>query len=557
MTAQQLKNSILKLAISGKLVPQDPNDEPASVLVEKIRKEKEKLIKEGKIKKEKNPSYIFRGKDGLFYEKFISVGENVTNKNIGVNTTGKNVGAKLCKPIENVKDSSAKCINEEIPFEIPESWEWCRLSFANEIYTGNSINENVKKQKYTNIKAGYNYIGTKDVGFNNEIDYDNGIKIPFNEINFRIANKNSVLLCIEGGSAGRKIAILKEDVCFGNKLCCFRQYCINEKFLYYYLQSNLFIDVFKENTTGIIGGVSVNTIKSLFLPLPPLQEQQRIVLEIERYLPLINEYNKLQTELDTLDNEFPEKLKKSILQEAIKGKLVEQDPSDEPASVLLDKIRKEKEKLIKEGKIKKDKNESIIYKRDNSYYEKLNGVEKCIDDEIPFEIPESWEWARLKSIVYNNGQTKPNEDFCYIDIGSIDNISNKLNDTELIISPKDAPSRARKIVKYGDIIYSTVRPYLHNICIINREFSHKAIASTGFAVMSCFKGLNNQYLFCILLSPQFDNYANSSDNSKGVAYPAINDEKFYNALVPLAPYNEQARIIKKIYKLTSICQSKM
>ena len=247
-------------------------------------------------------------------------------------------------------------------------------------------------------------------------------------------------------------------------------------------------------------------------------------------------------------------LKNSILQWAIQGKLVPQDPNDEPASVLLERIRAEKKRLIKEGKIKKDKNESIIYRGDdNSYYEKFaNGTVRCINEDIPFETPASWEWTRLSSVVYNHGQKTPDKDFCYIDIGSINNSEQRLNDIETIVKAKDAPSRARRIVRYQDILYSTVRPYLHNLCIVDKAFSHEPIASTGFAVMACHGELNNRFLFLFLLSPIFDSYANDGENAKGVAYPAINDEKLYKALIPIPPKEEQERIVHLFNSLTPL-----
>ena len=302
MTGQQLKNSILQMAVQGKLVPQDPNDEPASVLLERIRAEKEQLIKEGKIKREKNPSRIFRGADNLPYEQ-----------------VGKN------EPV---------CIANEVPFEIPDSWEWVRLSAVNEMFTGNSINETEKKQKYTNTKDGYNYIATKDVGFDQAIDYNNGIKIPFGLDKFKVAPTNSILLCVEGGSAGRKIAFTNQDVCFGNKLCCFISYGINYQFLYYYIQSPLFQSAFKSNKTGIIGGVSVNVLKEMFMPVPPPNEQLRIIEQIKTLEPYLNSYTKSEEELSNLNITFPEVFKKSILQQAVQGKLVPQDENDEPASML-------------------------------------------------------------------------------------------------------------------------------------------------------------------------------------------------------------------------------
>ena len=221
-----------------------------------------------------------------------------------------------------------------------------------------------------------------------------------------------------------------------------------------------------------------------------------------------------------------------MLQAAIQGRLTQQLPEDGDAETLYAEIQKEKQKLIKEGKIKK---------------EKL--LPEITEDDIPFDIPENWKWVRLKEIVYNNGQITPFETFSYIDIGSIDNIHQKLNQIENIIEPDKAPSRARKIVKQGDILYSTVRPYLHNMCIVDKAFSHTPIASTGFAVMSCFNGVDNRFLFYYLLSPDFDAYANATDNAKGVAYPAINDEKLYKAIVPLPPLSEQKRIVSCVDEL--------
>ena len=242
-----------------------------------------------------------------------------------------------------------------------------------------------------------------------------------------------------------------------------------------------------------------------------------------------------------------QQLKNSILQMAVQGKLVPQDPNDEPASVLLERIRAEKERLIKEKKIKREKNPSVIFKgADNIPYEKNGDEVRSLAGEVPFEIPDSWEWVRLGSVVYNRGQTSPSTEFCYIDIGSIDNKKQKLNPTDTTIAPDKAPSRARKLVDMGDILYSTVRPYLHNMCIIDREFPHIPIASTGFAVLTCHANLLNKYLFYYLMSPDFDAYANNTDNAKGVAYPAINDDRLYKALIPIPPVAEQHRIVSAI-----------
>lgn len=259
MTAKQLKNSILQQAIQGKLIKQNKEDEPASELLKRIKAEREKLIKSGKIKINKNISAIYR-KGNSFYEK-------IENEEI--------------------------CIDEELPFEIPKTWEWTKLSFVSDMFTGNSINENEKKLKYKGLSEGYFYVATKDVNFNNEIDYYNGVRIPKNSKKFRIAPKNSILFCVEGGSAGKKIAITDKDICFGNKLCCFVSYGIDIKYLYYYIQSPMFIYDFKRNTTGIIGGVSINTLKQMFLPLPPIEEQKRIVEKLDKLINACEELKKI------------------------------------------------------------------------------------------------------------------------------------------------------------------------------------------------------------------------------------------------------------------------
>ena len=247
---EQLRKSILQEAIQGKLVSQISDEGTAQELFEQIRQEKQKFVKEGKLKKSAlTDSVIYKGDDNKYYEQ---------------------IGGKCLD------------ITEQVPFEIPENWVWTRLSYIASIYTGNSISETEKKLKFTDVIGRY-YIGTKDVDFNNRVIYDNGIAIPKQyEQDFKIASSNSILMCIESGSAGRKIAILNQDVCFGNKLCCFSPFVGIGKFIYYYLQSPSFFEAFNLNKTGIIGGVSIVKIKEILIPLPPIKEQQRIVAQIEK-----------------------------------------------------------------------------------------------------------------------------------------------------------------------------------------------------------------------------------------------------------------------------------
>ena len=516
MTGQQLKNSILQMAVQGKLVPQDPNDEPASVLLKRIRKEKEQLIKDGKIKKEKNPSIIFRGADNLPYEK---VGDN--------------------EPV---------CIADEVPFDIPDTWEWCRLSSVNDMYTGNSINQTDKKTKYTNLSTGYYYIGTKDVGFDHTIDYDNGVKIPYNNSKFKIAPKNCILLCIEGGSAGRKIVFTNQDVCFGNKLCCFISYGIDYLFLYYYLQSPLFQEIFKKNTTGIIGGVSVNTLKSLYFPVPPLAEQKRIIeriLYVEQYLNL---YSISENTITSLDNSFPEQLKKSIVQEAVQGKLVPQDPNDEPASVLLERIRAEKQALIKAGKIKKDKNESIIFRRDNSHYEKCGSKEVCIDDEIPFEIPDTWEWCRLGNILTkltDGTHSTPkytNTGIPFISVKDISSCKLNFNDCKYISIDEHQELYYRCNPELNDILLTKVGTTgIPVIVDTEKQFSlFVSVALLKFNNELIF----NKYVVQLINSPLVQKQV--IKNTRGVGNKNWVMRDIANTLIVIPPSNEQRRIVAKL-----------
>ena len=246
------------------------------------------------------------------------------------------------------------------------------------------------------------------------------------------------------------------------------------------------------------------------------------------------------------------RLRASVLQQAIQGRLVPQDPADEPASVLLERIREERAELVKQKKAKAPKGgESRIFQGvDGSWYEKKGKSNPiCIDEEIPFDIPESWEWGRLGSLVLNRNQMVPTEEFCYIDISSIDNKHQRLSGEETVIAPEKAPSRARKPVQLGDVIYATVRPYLHNACVIDREFSRMPIASTGFAAMVCVGGLSNRFLLSFMLSPWFDSYANDREIATGIAYPAINDGKLYRAVVPVPPVEEQRRIVERINEI--------
>ena len=328
MNGKQLKNSILQWAIQGKLVPQDPNDEPASVLLERIRAEKKRLIKEGKIKKDKNESIIFRGEDNSHYEKFA--------------------------------DGTVKCIDEEIPFEIPMGWEWTRIRNVSQSYIGLTYSpaevspKGVVVLRSSNIKEG-------------KIHFDDIVRVNKTIPDKLWVEKNDIIICARNGSkklVGKSAIVqeVSEPMTFG----AFMAICKTPlwQFVYYFLQSDLFFSQLREvSGTTTINQLTQNSFNSFLLPIPPTNEQNRISAKLQTLLLIIEKYNEQQDVLDELNGSLKLRLQKSILQEAIQGLLVRQDSSDETASVLLDRIRSEKYKLLREGKLKKkDVVESVIFK---------------------------------------------------------------------------------------------------------------------------------------------------------------------------------------------------
>ena len=363
MTAQQLKNSILLMAVQGKLVPQDPNDEPASVLLERIHAEKERLIKEKKIKREKNPSVIFKGADNTPYEK---IGDEV------------------------------RSLADEIPFDIPDSWEWVTLQTIATSSLGKTLD---KAKNKGDLKP---YLCSINVYWNGiDLTTVKETRLEENELPKYLLRPGDLLIC-EGGDVGRSaVWESTQEMYYQNALHRVRFYGeINPHYFQLLLEcykGNQILDAYSKGMT--IKHLVQTALNTIVFPLPPLPEQTRIVDAVNRLLPYLHSYDRAEQKLSALNTAFPESLKKSILQEAVQGKLVPQDPSDEPAEALLERIRAEKQRLIKEGKIKKDKHESVIFRRDNSHYEKLNGVERCIDDELPFEIPPQWCWIRFESTI--------------------------------------------------------------------------------------------------------------------------------------------------------------
>jgi len=503
MDTKALRQKILDLAIRGKLVPQDPSDEPASVLLERIREQKKQMVKEGKLKAKdiKNDTIIFVGEDNLHYEKFA--------------------------------DGTVKCIEEEIPFEVPEGWAWCRLNSIVDVRDGTHDTP-------TYVDKGIPLITSKNL-VEGGIDYSNVKYISEKDaisINDRSGVNIGDILFAMIGTIGNP-SMVTEDILISIKNVALFKFTFSKNLSNHFVM--YFLDYAQEDmknkpSGGLQPFVSLNFLRTYLVPVPPVEEQQRIVSI------LADSINKIRN-IDVLKNELTASVKKAkskILDLAIRGKLVPQDPNDEPASVLLERIRVEKEELIKQGKIKRDKKESIIFRGDdNSYYEKIGDDIENIDTEIPFNLPDNWIWCRGCSCFSGMETTKPQgEFFDYIDIDSIDNRLHCIKKTKRI-PVIEAPSRASRAINSGSVLFSLVRPYLENIALIEEIHSH-SIASTGFYVCNSNGLLLPDYMFYLMISKYVVDGLNQY--MKGDNSPSISRNDIENWLYPIPPIDEQRRI---------------
>ena len=509
MNGKQLKNSILQWAIQGKLVPQDPNDEPASVLLDKIRQEKERLIKEKKIKRDKNASIIYRGEDNSYYEKILATGE-------------------------------VKCIDEEIPFEIPNGWEWCRMQDVITFVNGRAYKkeELLPQGKYKVLRVG-NF-------FTNNEWYYSDLELPEDKYCY-----NGDLLYAWSASFGPQIwngdkTIFHYhiwNVKFNSRIL-FREY------LYYFF---LFDKTqVKASTTGsTMVHVSMENMKPRLIPIPPVNEQKRIVHGIENIIPLIERYGTFQNKKEILDSNIKASLKKSILQEAIQGKLVPQIPEEGTAQELLEQIKTEKQKLVKEGKLKKSTlNDSVIFRGDdNNYYEKIG--KKCVDitEEIPFEIPNSWTWARMGGIGdWGAGSTpqRTNQNYyggniLWLKTGELNN--GIVYDTEEKITQKAFQDCSLRMNKIGDVLIAMYGATIGKLAVVGKELT------TNQACCGCTPYIVfNWYLFYFLMASR-DTFIKKGE---GGAQPNISRVKLVEHLIPLPPLREQKRIVQKIEQLMQL-----
>ena len=524
MNGKQLKNSILQWAIQGELVPQDPNDEPASVLLERIRAEKARLVKEKKIKKDKNESIIYRGEDNSYYEKFLATGE-------------------------------VKCIDEEIPFEIPQGWEWSRMGSIGDWGAG------ATPAKGNTSYYGGNILWLRTGELNNSIVNDTEIKITdkaLKECSLRLNKAGDVLIAMYGATIG-KVAIAGCELTTNQACCACTPIGIFNYYLFYFLMGNQ-VDFIKKGEGGAQPNISREKLVAHLMPIPPIQEQHRIVERIKDVLPLTDKYAHSQIALDELNRSINGKLKKSILQEAIQGRLVPQVAEEGTAQELLEQIKLEKQKLVKEGNLKKSAlSDSVIYKGDdNKYFEKIGTIEKDITDEIPFEIPNSWCWIRLNNLCnITNGFTPLRTEPKFWENGNINWFT------------------VEDIRKQGEYIYQTTQKITELAVSKDRIVRAGSVllcctASVGQCAMTMIPTTTNQQFNALTIKEEYRCLVNDEflylfvktlapilhDLAGKTTFEFISVKKVGNILVPIPPVLEQCRICKVTNKAIASIMSR-
>ena len=521
MDTKALRQKILDLAIRGKLVPQDPNDEPASVLLERIRKQKQQMVKEGKLKKKdiKNDSVIFVGEDNLHYEKFA--------------------------------DGSVKCIEDEIPFELPEGWCWSRLVSLTAIITKGA---SPKWQGVDYTSSGTMFITSENVGVETLLlESPKFLPEKINEIQPRsILETHDILTNIVGASIGRTCEYTLVDSANTNQAVAIIRLIAVEMVSYVVkcLNSDYCVNLMFANQVNVArANLSLSSLANFLIPIPPLKEMYRIIAHLDCSLRHISGIQSSEDELRQLIL-FT---KTKILDLAIRGKLVPQDPDDEPPSVLLERIRAEKEELIKQGKIKRDKKESVIFKgEDNSYYEKIGSEVRCIDSEIPFDLPESWMFARLKHIgeVIGGGTPKTNIDEYWdgnipwltpADLSGYEDMH--ISTGARTITELGLKSSSAQLLPENSILYSSRAP-----------IGYIAIAANTISTNQGFKSVvpNNStmspYLYYCLKARTSDIVRRAT----GTTFKEISGSEMAETIVPLPPINEQQRIFDKASQLLEV-----
>ena len=513
MTGKQLKNSILQWAIQGKLVPQDPNDEPASVLLEKIRAEKARLVKEGKIKKDKKESIIYRGEDNSYYEKFA--------------------------------DGKVICIDEEIPFEIPDGWEWCRLNNLADIVRGGSPRPAGSTEYYN---GSIPFLKVADLTKDSSM-YVNSYTATIKEAGLKKTRKvsaNTLLLTNSGATLGVP-KICTFETTFNDGVAAFL-YLSEELKQYVYWFLCAMTDIYRNINQGTAQpNLNTDIIKATLFAVPPIDEQSRIIKKIEELYPLVEKFSIAQSNLSQLNADIYANIKKSILYKAIQGRLVPQDASDEPASVLLQRIKEEKLRLVKDGKLKKkDVIDSTIFRGDdNKYFEKKGKEVVCIDDEIPFDIPDNWCWVRIKYLFQTSSGGTPDKGHPeyyegttpWVKVGDLK--AKTLEQAEETISVLGMDNSSAKMFPKNTIL---VAMYCNDA--IGKSSILSKPMTTNQAICGLYPNplVNKEYIYYAIQA----NRKILQEQSAGGAQKNINQKIVNDLLLPLPPLAEQRRIVVKI-----------
>jgi len=508
-----LREKVLDLAIRGKLVPQDPNDEPASVLLERIRQQKQQMVKDGKLKPKdiKGDTVIFVGDDNLHYEKF--------------------------------PDGTLKCIEDEIPFDLPNGWVWCRLSQTIMLYSG----QDLIPSRYNDEGKGIPYITGASNLENKRVIINRWTETPTTH-----ASKGDLLLTCKGSGVGKMAWCDIDDAHIARQIMALR--CVKGLHPEYLeLLMSAMITSIKEKANGLIPGLSRDMILDILSPIPPASEQERIVQGVTSIVLLIDQMDHSKAEfLDAIRC-----TKSRILDLAIRGRLVPQDPEDEPASVLLERIRAEKEELIKQGKIKRDKKESVIFRgEDNSYYLRTGEQIEDISPWELFDLPTTWSVCALGEVCdYGKCINVETDQICddewILDLEDIE------KDSGIVLckirkSERSAVSTKHRFTK-GQVLYSKLRPYLNKVVLADEDgYCTSEILPLDFASI-----IVPAYARYYLMSPTFLKYADRC--SFGVKMPRLSTSDGKKAVLPIPPIKEQVRIVEAIEcafaQLDSIAES--
>ena len=462
-------------------------------------------------------------------------------------------------PYEKIGKNEPVCIAAEVPFEIPSSWEWVRWGTAS---LSIQYGYNAAAKSFGRIKM----VRISDIQ-NNQVLWNNVpfCDIPEESIEKYLLQDNDILFARTGGTVGKSFLVknITEEVIYAGYLIRTRynnEY-IFPQYLKYFMESELYWSQLRDGTIATAQpNCNGQTLTHMILPLPPYKEQIRIVSKLNNLAVYLEKYEVADSLLRGLQSSFPEALKKSILQWAVQGKLVPQDPNDEPASALLDRIRAEKELLIKAGKIKRDRRESTIFRRDNSHYEKLDGIERCIDDEIPFEIPDSWSWVRLQTLTSKIGAgSTPTGGRAVYQLDGIKFIrsQNVYNDGLRLeeiayISEEINNKKAGSIVCAKDILLNITGGSIGRCAIVPDDFNIGNV-NQHVMIIRTISPETRFWLHAVLISEYIQSMI--MDVQVGVSREGLSASKLMNFLIPIPPVTEERRIQQKFYEIQSIINS--